>query len=54
MKKIVSILCVLALVFASCEKKEDGGKDSKSSKLPEYAELDGVKYFKFPPMEGTK
>jgi len=51
MKKIVSILCVLALVFASCEKKEDGGKDSKSSKLPEYAELDGVKYFKFPPMD---
>ena len=49
MKKLVSILCVLALVFASCE-KEDGGNEN-SSILPKYAELDGVRYFRYPPMD---
>lgn len=50
MKKLVSIMCVLALVFASCEKNEEEGSNGNSS-LPKYAELNGVKYFRYPPMD---
>ncbi len=55
MKKISLLLSfVFALtVFTSCDKDDDksGSNGGGSSKLPEYAELNGVKYFKFPPMD---
>ena len=40
-------------MFTSCDKDDDksGSNGGGSSKLPEYAELNGVKYFKFPPMD---
>jgi hypothetical protein len=55
MKKISLLLSFLfaLTVFTSCDKDDDksGSNGGGSSKLPEYAELNGVKYFKFPPMD---